>query len=215
MAHPEARAPTFRAVGAGLGRGLTHPVVEVLCGALGVFLLGVTIWAGLTGPGDIRQNFAGFLVLVLFWVGFVFASVAFGDVFRLFNPWRAAGRAVGWAYPRITRSEPLAPFDYPDWLGRWPAAAGLVGFTLIELVTGADDDPHAIAVAALIYSAITAVGMMAFGVQTWTERGEAFSVYFNLFSRMSVFERRGREIGLRRPLAASPPWSRCRARSPC
>jgi hypothetical protein len=38
-------------------------------------------------------------------------------------------------------------------------------------------------------------------VEAWIERGEAFSVYFNLFSRLSPVERRGREIGLRKPLS--------------
>jgi hypothetical protein len=38
-------------------------------------------------------------------------------------------------------------------------------------------------------------------VEAWSARGEAFSVYFNLFSRMSVFETRDRVLGVRPPLA--------------
>ena len=38
--------------------------------------------------------------------------------------------------------------------------------------------------------------MALYGVETWIERGEAFSVYFNLFSRISPLERRDRVIGL-------------------
>jgi hypothetical protein len=34
-------------------------------------------------------------------------------------------------------------------------------------------------------------------VEAWCARGEAYSVYFNLFSRMSVFETRDRVVGLR------------------
>ena len=43
--------------------------------------------------------------------------------------------------------------------------------------------------------------MSLYGVEAWIGRGEAFSVYFNLFSRISPFERRGREVGVRRPLS--------------
>jgi hypothetical protein len=43
--------------------------------------------------------------------------------------------------------------------------------------------------------------MALFGAEAWMERGEAFAVYFNLFSRLSVFERREGEVGLRRPLS--------------
>jgi hypothetical protein len=38
-------------------------------------------------------------------------------------------------------------------------------------------------------------------VEAWSARGEAFSVYFNLFSRISVFETRDRVLGVRPPLA--------------
>src|SRR5262249_20574846 len=54
-----------------------------------------------------------------------------------------------------------------------------------------------IATAAAIYTTITWVAMALWGVETWTRYGEGFSVYFNLFSRLSVLERRGRQIGVR------------------
>jgi hypothetical protein len=43
-----------------------------------------------------------------------------------------------------------------------------------------------------------------FGTEQWTRRGEAFAVYFNLFSRMSIWERRDRVIGVRPPLGGLP-----------
>jgi len=58
-----------------------------------------------------------------------------------------------------------------------------------------------VAIAALVYSAATFVGMALYGVEPWISKGEAFSVYFNLFSRLSVFERWGREVGVRRWLS--------------
>jgi hypothetical protein len=43
--------------------------------------------------------------------------------------------------------------------------------------------------------------MALYGIDRWVERGEAFSVYFNLFSRLSIWERRGRDLGIRRALS--------------
>jgi hypothetical protein len=46
--------------------------------------------------------------------------------------------------------------------------------------------------------------MAVYGVEPWSSRGEGFGVYFNLFSRMSVFETRDRRLGLRPLLAGLP-----------
>jgi hypothetical protein len=130
--------------------------------------------------------------------------VLFGDVFRAFNPWRAIGRAVGWVASRAAGESLPPPFRYPDWLGRWPAAAGILLFATMELVVSEGNKPENLAIASLVYSGLTFVGMTLFGVEKWIDRGEAFSVYFNLFSRLSAFERRDAEIGLRRPLSGLP-----------
>ena len=88
----------------GLGRALGSRAVEILCGAIGVALLGVVVYtrparAPRARPRTSRPTF----VFVTFWIGLVPASVLFGDVFRAFNPWRAIGRAVGWAASRVAR----------------------------------------------------------------------------------------------------------------
>jgi hypothetical protein len=43
-----------------------------------------------------------------------------------------------------------------------------------------------------------------FGTEAWTRNGEAFAVYFNLFSRLSVWETRNGVVGLRPPLSGLP-----------
>jgi hypothetical protein len=69
------------------------------------------------------------------------------------------------------------------------------------LVADNGELPRNVAIATLVYSAATFVAMALYGVEPWTRRGEAFSVYFNLFSRISPLERRGNRIGWRRPLS--------------
>ena len=57
-----------------------------------------------------------------------------------------------------------------------------------------------LAIAVLVYTAVTFVAMACFGTEAWISRGEAFSAYFNLFSRISSVTVKGGRLGLRRPL---------------
>jgi hypothetical protein len=191
----------WRPLPGGVGRVLGSRPVEILCGAIGAGLLGVVVYTGLRGTQSPAANFAPTFVFVVFWIGLVPASVLFGDVFRAFNPWRAIGRAVGWVASRLVRSGLPAPLAYPERLGNWPAAVGIFAFAVLELVRSGGDQPETVAVATLVYSALTFIAMALYGVEPWCARGEAYSVYFNLFSRISAFETRDRVVGVRPPLS--------------
>ena len=201
---PRLQDERWRPLPGGAGRVLASRPVEILAGAIGVFLLGVVVYSGLKGRQIPSTNFAPTFVYVGFWLGLVPLSVLFGDVFRAFNPWRAVGKAVSWVATKAAGGDVPPPLSYPERLGHWPAAAGILLFALLELVASDGDKPENVAIGTLVYSAMTFVAMSLFGVDTWTRRGEAFSVYFNLLSRLSVFERRGREIGVRRLLSGLP-----------
>ena len=108
---------------------------QVVCGLLGILLLGVTVYAGLRGTEAADRNFAVSFAFVTVWLGFPVLSALLGDVFRSFNPWRAIGRAVGGAFTAIAGQRP-AHLAYPERLGRWPAAVGLVAFVWLEIVYG-------------------------------------------------------------------------------
>jgi hypothetical protein len=185
----------WRPLPVGAGRVLGSRAVEVAGGLAGLAILVLVVIAGYIGPPEPLDNLAPTFVFIIFWVGLVFASLLFGDVFRLLNPWRAIGRVV-------FRDRRLRP--YPDRLGRWPAAAGLLGFTWIELASGWGEYPGTLATAVLGYSVVTLAAMGVFGVEPWARCGEAFSVYFNLFSRLSVFETRNRVVGVRPLLSGLP-----------
>jgi hypothetical protein len=205
---PRLQTEGWRPLAGAFGRVVTSRPVDIVCGAVGVFLLGMTVYSGLEGTQSSTANFAPTFVYVIFWVGLVPVSVLLGDVFRAFNPWRAIGRAVAWVAQTAARGPIPAPLGYPRWLGRWPAAVGIFAFVTMELVVSDGSKPENVAIATLVYSALTFVAMALYGVERWIERGEAFSVYFNLFSRISPLERRGRMIGFRKPLsglAALPP----------
>ena len=78
-----------------------------------------------------------------------------------------------------------APLPYPTWLGRWPAAAGILGFAWLELVYVNRGDPQTLAYLGLGYAAVMLIGMSLYGIEPWTTRADAFSVEFNLFARMA------------------------------
>ncbi len=202
----------WRPLGAGLSRALLSPPVQALCGLLGVFLLGVAVYSGLRGTEAPDRNFALTFLFVTCWLGFPVVSALLGDVFRPFNPWRAVGRAAGAGFRAIAGQRP-AHLAYPERLGRWPAAIGLLAVVWLEVVYGTSGgvavglDPESAAVAALVYSAYTLAMMALFGTEEWCERGEVFSVYFGMFSQLGLFGVEDGKLGRRRPLAAATRWA--------
>jgi hypothetical protein len=211
------RTPRFederwRPLAPGVSRALLGLPAQALCGAIGVFLLGFSIYAGLDGTAAPDRNFALTFLFVTCWLGFPLLSVIFGDVFRPFNPWRAIGRLAGGAFGLVAGQRP-AHLAYPARLGRWPAAIGLLAFVWLEVVYGGSGgvavglSPDSTALAALLYSLYTLAMMAVFGVEEWCETGEVFSVYFGMFSRLGSFGVREGRLGRRLPLAASTSWA--------
>jgi hypothetical protein len=178
--------------------------VDVLLGAVGVFVFAVVVYAGLAGVDSQADNLAPKGVYVGFWIGVPFASLLLGNIFRLLSPWRAIGRATGWAAGRVARDALPEPLPYPARLGHWPAVAGFLGFIVCELCWAAAKDPGPLTILMLAYLAIQLVGMSLYGVEAWTRNGDAFGVWFGLLSRIAVFGRRadGRLV-LRPPVVAA------------
>jgi hypothetical protein len=199
----------WRPVPRWISRAILNPVTEVLCGGIGVGLFVLVLYAGFRGISDPTQNFSVIFVFYTFWLGMVLVSVVLGDVFRAFNPWRALSRLVSGGFRLIAGQSAPVPFSYPDRLGRWPAVLGVLLFVWLELIAGggASPSPHDIAVGTLIYSVITFACMALFGVEEWIGRGETFSAYFGMFSRLAPFEARQGDLGVRKFLTGAPQWA--------
>ena len=179
--------------------------VDAVCGALGIAFFAVVVYAGLAGSDVPTANIAPTSVYVILWVGTVVLSVLFGDVFRAFSPWRSLAVAVA----TLTRGRrPFRVREYPERLGRWPAAIGILGFAWLELAYPPTEriDPTHVAVIAIAYALVQLAGMAVYGIERWSTRADAFGVYFNLFSRLSPWERRERVLYLRPPLGGAPRW---------
>ncbi|HEY4780149.1 MAG TPA: fenitrothion hydrolase [Solirubrobacterales bacterium] len=202
----------WRPIAAVVSSALLGWPAQVLCGAIGVFLFGVAVYAGLRGTEAPDRNFAITFLFITAWIGFPFFSALLGNIFRPFNPWRAIGRVAGGGF-RLIAGQGSGHLAYPRRLGRWPAAVGLLAFVWLEVIYGSTGgvavglDPHVAGTAALLYSAYTLAMMALFGVEVWCERGEVFSVYFGMFSQLAPIGSRDGRLGWRRPLSAATKWA--------
>jgi hypothetical protein len=192
-----------------LSQVVLNPITQTLCGLIGVGLLVLVLYSGFKGIEDPTHNFSVIFVFYTFWLGMVLLSVLLGDVFRAFNPWRAIARLISGGFRLVAGESAPTPFTYPERLGRWPAVIGIVLFVWLELIAGGGiaPTPHKVAVATVIYSVATFVCMALFGIEEWISRGEAFSAYFGMFSRLGPFEVRGDQVGRRRFLSGAPQWA--------
>ncbi|MFD3516562.1 hypothetical protein [Streptomyces sp. NPDC058657] len=170
----------------------TRTALRVLGLAAALFVLGHLLF----GPDDPDRNPAPGAVHVLLWVGLVPASLLLGPVWRLLNPLRTLHLLLCRALGR----DPAAGRPLPPGTGLWPAAAGLLAYTWLELV--APDPASRTALLAFLTgcAALHLAGAARYG-DRWFAGADAFEVYSTLLARLSPLGRRrdGRLV-LRSPL---------------
>lgn len=176
---------------------------EVAGGTIGIAIFAFVVYAGLAGSQTATENLAPTFIYYVFWVGVPFASAVFGNVFALFNPWRALARGMAAIAGGAARGEGAEPLTYPRWLGRWPAAIGIFAFAWVELVLPVQDrtDPSTLAILALAYAAVQLVGMSVFGIEQWGRNADPFGVAFGLIARLAPLHWTHGELRTRKPLA--------------
>lgn len=198
------RSPRFRDPDG--GRRLPRPLARLVDSAVTraivvVVALALTAWvtmAGLFGP-DVLINPVFGMVYAVLWVGLVPAGLFFGEIYRLCNPLRWIHRGLC-AITRIDRENGV--FEYPRWLGMWPAAAGLVAFTWLELANpDYSTDLPVLRIWFLALAIVPLMSAMLFGADAFAKT-DPFEVYSTLVARMCPFGRdtSGRLV-LRNPLA--------------
>ena len=158
-------------------------------------LVGV-VALGFAGPTDTNRNIGPWLVYVWFWVGLVPASLLLGPVGAVLNPLRLVHSLLA----RMLRLDPGAGArTLPPAVGRWPAAAFLLGYLWVELVLPTRADPAVLAGLVTGYTVVQLALACVFG-RTWFEHGEVFEVYSRLIGSLSPVGRRGGRLVLRSPL---------------
>ncbi|MGQ4488681.1 hypothetical protein ACN6LM_006154 [Streptomyces sp. SAS_281] len=146
--------------------------------------LAVVLWL-LLGPADPDRNPAPGAVYVLLWVGLVPASLLLGPVWRPLNPLRT----VHLLACRALHRDPDNGRPLPVRLGMWPAAAGLLAFTWLELVAPDPASPTVLLVFLGGYAAVHLAGAAVYGSH-WFDHADAFEVYSGLLGRLSLLGRR-------------------------
>ncbi len=200
---PEPRlqeGPRHEAARLTVRRGWILPTLGVIALALVVGQLIPPLFGLETDPT--RPTIAPVLVWVVFWLVVPFAGAVIGDWYTDINPWRSLARLL-----RVGRGERTGLLDT---LGVWPAAAVLVAFTWLELVSPDSGDPVTLGTAALVYT----LGMLAAMAYAGRESGlavfDGFTPYNRLFSAISPLGRRddGRLVwrGWLRALTVLPAW---------
>ncbi|WRZ60167.1 hypothetical protein OG534_29000 [Streptomyces sp. NBC_01294] len=172
------------ALPAALQRVADAPATRTVLRGLGLAAALAVLLHLLLGPDDPAHNPAPGAVYVLLWVGLVPASLLLGPVWRLLNPLRTLHRLFSRALRRRGPDRPL-----PARLGQWPAAAGLFGFTWLELVAPDPASTTTLLTALAAYTTAQLLLAARFG-ERWFDDGDAFEAYSALLARLSPLGRR-------------------------
>ncbi len=183
--YPRFNLLRWRAVGY-----LTHPWLLAALRLFVALLFLLILAAGLFGTQDPRHNLLPTMVWIIWWTGMAYVCALIGDLWALVNPWNTL---FGWAeslygYFSGGRRELALNLRYPSRLGVWPACVFFAFFVWGELIWTGNAVPADLAVAAIVYSAVTWVGMLLFGRETWLRKGEAFSLAFGMLARVAPTE---------------------------
>ncbi|HYY09405.1 MAG TPA: hypothetical protein VE781_00625 [Kineosporiaceae bacterium] len=189
-------ATAGRPLPAGLARVLDAPAFRRVLAGLGLVAAAWTLLALVAGREDTR-NPVPWVVYVLLWVGVVPVSVLLGPVWRQLNPVRALHGLLN----RAAGLDPRAGVrPLPEGIGWWPAAAGLLAFAWLELVS---PDPAALPTlrtAIALYATLHLFAAFVWGSR-WFDRGDAFEAWSGLYGRISPLGRRADGVlVLRAPL---------------
>jgi hypothetical protein len=165
-----------------------------------VALLAFTVGAALFATRDPDRNISEILFWLFFLLGLTYATAVIGDVYALANPWKTV---VDWMRrPLGTSSRPR--FEYPPWLGYWPALALYVALIWIELFEL--QKPRVLGVMLLVYSLIVLAGVWLYGKVAWFRYGEFFGVFLRIVGMLSPVAYRPTAHGQSVPLALRPPF---------
>ena len=184
-------APRLELLRTPLGRILSHRHTLFCIKTLSVFFFLTVIIAGLFGTQTFpEKNILPTTVWVIWWVGLAFFSALLGDLWNLINPWRiiaewTANLSCLHRPKSLQKKKPLSRFS-----SVWPAVIVFAGFSWAELVWPDRAIPFSLAIAIIIYSTVTWIGMYFKGIDEWLSQGEAFTILYGLFAKFSRIEYR-------------------------
>jgi hypothetical protein len=152
----------------------------------GLRTVGLVGWIWIVVQGIAGGNSAGdvstLFLWVYGWVGLALVSAFVGPAWHWLSPFTTLFD-IGSGVMRRLGVSGWDAAEYPSWLGRWPALAGLVFFIWLELVGQAG--PGLLFIVLIGYTAYTLAMMAQFGRDTWLANGDTFSVWFGILGRLA------------------------------
>ena len=179
-----------------LDRLVSSRALAITARVLGMVFFLYVAAAAVFGKDSLINPFFG-TFYVLLWVGLVPASLLLGPFFKAISP----ARTISMLFARISgvpEGEGLRP--YPERLGYWPAAVGLLAFVWLELVYPSSTALGPVRLWCAAYLGIMLIGSAVWGT-TFLARADPFEVYSSLVAKLSIWGRRDGRLVLRSPLA--------------
>jgi hypothetical protein len=164
----------------------------------GLSVFAAVLGFGLFGPRIPAENPAVLVTWAIALKGIGVVSVVAGSPWRWLSPWRTLYDALA-----ALEGSDLSVFDYPEWLGAWPATAWFVVLVgVVENVTEIPGSPRLTAAFVAAYALYALVGGLAFG-SDFFERADALAVLYRLLGSVSPLDWREGTVALRAP------WRTC------
>ncbi len=163
-----------------------------LIGAGSVAALIGVVAIGFIGPSNANGNLASLFVWVAWWGGFTITTYTICNSWPVFDPFRRLARLVPGTAQR----------SYPSSLGAWPAVVGLLALVWVEVVSGATEQPRALAGLIVVYAGVTIGGVWLLGRETWFDRVDPLSAVFRTYGGLAPIQRTESGFSLRLPGAA-------------
>lgn len=148
---------------------VSSPIVIASTRVLGVLVLFVGIVAGVLGPATFNENLLTNLVWVGFWVGYTFSVIFVGNTWPVLNPWRTSYEWIERAFGR------QLSLDRDYQYGCLPAFVAFLAFAWLEVVGTISQDPRAMSVVVIAYSAYLWGGSLRYGKDTWIPNADLFT----------------------------------------
>jgi hypothetical protein len=160
-----------------VGQSRSARLVSLALASVGAAGLALVVANGALDAGTTSHSIGVVLVWIAFWLAIPFASLVVGGLWRWMNPFRRIVQIVS----RGVTEHP----DVLDRIGVWPAVAGFLSFTWLELVFRDNTAPTTLATAALVYGLWLVALSRSMGPETALRSGAAFEMYTGVISRIA------------------------------
>lgn len=180
--HSRAREPRERSIQ--LWRLL--PALRLVIRLLGLSLFVLAIVAGRHGTADPLMNVTPTLVWIVWWVGLSLLVACIGNIWPALDPVRTVYDALDFFVRSTGLSRGLrTSWQYPQWLGAWPAVVLLLAVGWFEVAYPQAAVPARLAQVLLWWSAVSLLGMICCGADSWQRNADVFAVYFATLGRFA------------------------------